>query len=331
LLTTDYEEAAVNVQDMTLWTVFGVIVVGMFLLDVAVLHRRAHTVGMREALAWTAAWVTLALGFGAAIYVFKGADKGLEFLTGYVIEQSLSVDNVFVFAVIFAYFGIPKQYQHRVLFWGVAGAVVMRGIFILLGVAVLETLHWAIYVMGAFLIFTAFKLGTQGEADVDPNKNLAVRLFKRFMPVYQGFDGQKLFVRSNGRTYATLLFLALLVIETTDIVFAIDSVPAILSITRDPFIVYTSNMFAVLGLRALYFVVAGSLGEFRFLKYGLAAVLGFVGVKMLISEWYHVPVPASLAIIVVFIGSAIGASIIAREIAKEPAPLVPEASGFDAE
>ena len=299
--------------ELTLWLAFGVIVVGMFVLDVAVLHRRAHAVGMREALGWTAAWVTLALSFGAAIYYWMGSDKGLEFLTGYVIEQSLSVDNVFVFAVIFGYFNIPREYQHRVLFWGVAGAIVMRGIFILLGVAVLESLHWAIYVMGAFLILTAIKLGTQKETGVDPEKNLAVRLFKRFMPVYQGFDGQKLFVRRNGRTYATVLFLALLVIETTDLVFAIDSVPAILAITQDTFIVYTSNMFAVLGLRALYFVVAGSLGEFRFLKYGLAVVLAFVGVKMLISDWYHVPVPLSLATIVLVIGTSVAASLLFRE------------------
>lgn len=304
-----------------LGAVFGAIVIGMFVLDVGVVHRRAHAVGIREAVAWTVAWVTLALSFNAAIYFFLGSNDAIEFLTGYIVEQSLSVDNVFVFAVVFGFFAIPREYQHRVLFWGVLGAIIMRGIFILLGVAVLEALHWAIYIMGAFLVVTAIRLATGKETEVDPDKNLAVRLFRRLMPVYRGFDGQKFFVRRDGRTYATLLFLALLVIETTDVVFAIDSVPAILAITQDPFIVYTSNMFAVMGLRALYFVIAGSIGEFQFLKYGLAAVLGFVGIKMLISDFYHVPVPISLGVIVVLIGSSVVASLLYSK--KHPVSLEP--------
>lgn len=293
-----------------LWAAFGAIVLGMFVLDVGVLHRRAHAVSFKEASIWTAAWVTLALTFNVAVYIFMGADKGNEFLTGYVIEQSLSIDNVFVFAVVFSYFAVPPEFQHRVLFWGVLGAIVMRGIMIIAGVSLLERLDWAIFVFGGILILTAFKLATQKEDNIDPERNLAVRLFRRFVPVHEGFEGQRFFVRRNGRLFATRLLLALVVIESTDLVFAVDSVPAVLAISQDPFIVYTSNMFAILGLRSLYFVVAGSLARFHYLKYGLAGVLLFVGIKMLASDVYHLPVPASLGTIVTILGIAVAASLL---------------------
>jgi tellurite resistance protein TerC len=253
--------------------------------------------------------VSLALAFNGAVYLWMGVEKGNEFLTGYVIEQSLSVDNVFVFAVVFSYFAVPAEYQHRVLFWGVLGAIVMRGIMVLAGVSLLERLDWAIFLFGGILVLTAIKLALQKEGDIDPERNLAVRAFRRFVPVHEGFEGQRFFVRRNGRLFATRLLLALVVIESTDLVFAIDSVPAVLAISQDPFIVYTSNMFAILGLRSLYFVVAGSLSRFHYLKYGLAGVLLFVGVKMLLSHTYHLPVVASLGVIVTILGAAVAASL----------------------
>lgn len=301
-----------------LWAVFGAIVVGMFVLDVGILHRDAHVIKFREAVLWTCAWVFLALSFNVIVLLWLGGQKAGEFITGYLIEQSLSVDNVFVFAVIFSYFAVPAQFQHRVLFWGVAGAIVMRGVMIVAGISLLERLEWMVFIFGAFLILTAVKLATQGEAEVRPERNLVVRAFKRLMPVHYGFEGQRFFLRRNGRTYATLLFLALLVIETTDLVFAIDSVPAVLAISQDPFIVYTSNLFAILGLRSLYFVVAGSLSRFQYLKYGLAGALLFVGLKMLTSEVYHMPIALSLGVIVAVLGTSVAASVLHAPSEREP-------------
>ncbi len=308
-----------DTAQLVLLGVFGTVVLGMFILDVGILHRKAHVVQFREATLWVIAWVSLAMLFNLFVFLLMGAESGGEFLAAYVIELSLSVDNVFVFAVVFAYFAIPREYQHRVLFWGILGAIIMRGIMIVGGIALLEALHWMVFIFGAFLVFTAIKMATQKEGEVDPEKNLVVRLFRRFMPVYDGFDGQRFFVKRNGRTYATLLFLALLVIESTDLLFAIDSVPAVLAISTDLFIVYTSNLFAIAGLRSLYFVVAGSLGRFHFLKYGLAGVLLFVGFKMLASEWYHVPVPISLGVIVLVIGGSVVASLLIKDKSAEAA------------
>ncbi|MEX0762033.1 MAG: TerC family protein [Dehalococcoidia bacterium] len=308
-----------DTAQIVLLAVFGTVVAGMFILDVGILHRKAHVVQFREATLWVIAWVSLAMLFNLFVFLLMGAESGGEFLAAYVIELSLSVDNVFVFAVVFAYFAIPREYQHRVLFWGILGAIIMRGIMIVGGIALLEALHWMVFVFGAFLVFTAIKMATQKEGDVDPEKNLVVRLFRRFMPVHDGFEGQRFFVKRNGRTYATLLFLALLVIESTDLLFAIDSVPAVLAISTDLFIVYTSNLFAIAGLRSLYFVVAGSLGRFHFLKYGLAGVLLFVGFKMLASEWYHVPVPISLGVIVLVIGGSVVASLLIKNKSAEAA------------
>ena len=252
-----------------LWVVFNVFVLGILALDLLVLHRHAHTVSLREALAWSCVWVSLALVFCLGIYFFHGGEKALEFLTGYVIEWSLSVDNLFVFLVIFSYFAVPPIYQHRVLFWGILGALVLRATFIATGSALLANFHWMIYVFGGFLIFTGIKLLCAGEEKLEPEKNPAVRIVRRFMKITAEYHGQQFFVRKDGALWATPLFLVLVVVETTDVIFAVDSIPAIFAITLDPFIVYTSNVFAILGLRALFFLLAGVMEMFHYLRVGL--------------------------------------------------------------
>jgi tellurite resistance protein TerC len=280
-----------------LWVIFNVFVLGILAVDLLVLHRKAHTVSLREALAWSCVWVSLALAFGVGIYVIQGGEKALEFLTGYVIEWSLSVDNLFVFLVIFSYFSVPPIYQHRVLFWGILGALVLRALFIATGTALLANFHWMIYVFGAFLIFTGIKLLFVGEEKIEPEKNPAVRLVRRFIKITPEYQGQRFFVRKDGKLWATPLFLVLVVVETTDVIFAIDSIPAIFGITLDPFIVYTSNVFAILGLRALFFLLAGVMEMFRYLRVGLSFVLCFVGLKMLIAEFYKIPIGISLGVV----------------------------------
>ncbi len=280
-----------------LWVVFNIFVLGILAVDLLVLHRKAHTVSLREALAWSCVWVSLALTFGVGIYFFQGGEKALEFLTGYVIEWSLSVDNLFVFLVIFSYFSVPPIYQHRVLFWGILGALVLRAVFIATGAALLANFHWMIYVFGAFLIFTGIKLLFVGEEKIEPEKNPAVRLVRRFMKITPDYHGQRFFIRIDGKLWATPLFLVLVVVETTDVIFAVDSIPAIFAITLDPFIVYTSNVFAILGLRALFFLLAGVMEMFRYLRVGLAFVLCFVGLKMLIAEFYKIPIGISLGVV----------------------------------
>jgi tellurite resistance protein TerC len=280
-----------------LWVVFNIFVLGILAVDLLVLHRKAHTVSLREALGWSCVWVSLALAFGVGIYFFQGGEKALEFLTGYVIEWSLSVDNLFVFLVIFSYFSVPPIYQHRVLFWGILGALVLRALFIATGTALLANFHWMIYVFGAFLIFTGIKLLFVGEEKIEPEKNPAVRLVRRFIKITPEYQGQRFFVRKDGKLWATPLFLVLVVVETTDVIFAIDSIPAIFGITLDPFIVYTSNVFAILGLRALFFLLAGVMEMFRYLRVGLSFVLCFVGLKMLIAEFYKIPIGISLGVV----------------------------------
>ena len=280
-----------------LWVVFNVFVLGILAVDLLVLHRKAHTVSLREALAWSCIWVSLALAFGVGIYFFQGGEKALEFLTGYVIEWSLSVDNLFVFLVIFSYFSVPPIYQHRVLFWGILGALVLRALFIATGTALLANFHWMIYVFGAFLIFTGIKLLFVGEEKIEPEKNPAVRLVRRFIKITPEYQGQRFFVRKDGKLWATPLFLVLVVVETTDVIFAVDSIPAIFGITLDPFIVYTSNVFAILGLRALFFLLAGVMEMFRYLRVGLSFVLCFVGAKMLVAEFYKIPIGISLGVV----------------------------------
>jgi tellurite resistance protein TerC len=279
------------------WVGFNAVVVVLLVLDLVVFHRHSHVIKVKEALLWSAFWIALALVFNVGLYFTMDADHALKFFTGYVLEKSLSVDNLFVFLLIFSYFKVPAQYQHNVLFWGILGALVMRAIFIFCGVALLHHFHWVIYVFGAFLVFTGFKLVFEKEKEVDPSKNPVLKLFRRFMPVTAGYEGDRFFVRHAGRLHATPLFIVLLVVETTDVVFAVDSIPAILAITTDSFIVYTSNVFAILGLRALYFALAGLMGMFRYLHYGLGAILAFVGVKMLIADFYKIPIGLALGVI----------------------------------
>jgi tellurite resistance protein TerC len=291
-----------------LWIGFTLFVLAMLALDLGVFHRTAHSVSVREALVWTAVWITLALGFNVGVYFWFGAQRAFEFLTGYVIEKALSVDNIFVFLVVFSAFAVPATLQHRVLFWGILGALVMRAIFIVLGAALLQRFHWVIYIFGAFLVFTGIKLLRQRSEEVHPERNLLFRLFRRCVPAVHDYRGGHFVVVEAGRRYATPLLLVLVAIEATDLVFAVDSIPAIFAVTQDPFIVYTSNIFAILGLRALYFALAGMMGKFHYLKVGLAFVLVFVGVKMLLAGVYHIPILASLGVIVTLLAGAIVAS-----------------------
>jgi tellurite resistance protein TerC len=284
-------------SQLFLWVIFNIFVLGILALDLLVLHRTAHTVSLREALVWSCVWVSLALIFCLGIYFFRGGEKALEFLTGYVIEWSLSVDNLFVFLVIFSYFAVPPLYQHRVLFWGILGALVLRAVFIATGAALLATFHWMIYVFGGFLIFTGIKLLCAGEEKIEPEKNPAVRMVRRFINITPDYQGQRFFIRRDAKLWATPLFLVLVVVETTDVIFAVDSIPAIFAITLDPFIVYTSNVFAILGLRALFFLLAGVMEMFRYLKVGLSFVLCFVGAKMLIVDFYKIPIGISLGVV----------------------------------
>ncbi|HEY7320401.1 MAG TPA: TerC family protein [Candidatus Binatia bacterium] len=284
-------------ERLILWVAFNVFVLGMLALDLGVFHRKAHAVSIKEASIWSAVWILLALIFNLGIYFVWGQEKALEFLTGYVIEKSLSVDNLFVFLMIFQYFATPAIYQHRILFWGIVGALVMRALFIATGAALLENFHWMIYVFGAFLIITGIKMLLQGDEKLEPNKNPVVRLFQRWIPMVNEYEGQHFFVRKAGKIHATLLMLVLVVVETTDVIFAVDSIPAIFAITRDPFIVYTSNVFAILGLRALYFMLAGVMEMFIYLKVGLSFVLCFVGAKMLAVDFYKIPIGISLGVV----------------------------------
>jgi len=266
----------------------------MLVLDLGVFHRRAHTVKFREALAWSVAWIALAAVFAVVIFFWHGRTPALEFVTGYVIELSLSVDNLFVFLLIFRFFQVPAIHQHKVLFWGILGALIMREIFIAAGVTLIQRFHWIIYAFGAFLVYSGIKLFFQNEAEIHPEKNPVLRLFRRLVPVTKDYVDNKFFVRSPG-LYAMPLVVVLLVVETTDLLFAVDSIPAILAITRDAFIVYTSNVFAILGLRSMYFALAGMMEMFRYLHYGLSLVLVFVGAKMLVSHYLEIPTPVALA------------------------------------
>ncbi len=292
------------------WAGFLLFVLLMLALDLGVFHRKSHEVKIREALAWSAVWISLALIFNVGVYFLMGKEKAIEFLTGYVIEKSLSVDNLFVFIMVFSYFNVDTKYQHKVLFWGILGALVMRAIFIFAGVALIQQFHWIIYVFGAFLIFTGIKMLVQKDEKIEPEKNPLVRLFKRFFPVTDAMHGDRFFVKINAKTVATPLFIVLLIIEFTDLIFAVDSIPAILAISTDTFIIFTSNVFAILGLRALYFALAGIAKLFYYLKYGLSAILVFVGVKMVIAGFFKIPVMYSLLVIVSILILSVLASVI---------------------
>jgi tellurite resistance protein TerC len=297
-------------HQVLLWGVFNLFVLGMLVLDLAVFHRKAHEIRIREALLWSAFWIVLALLFNLGVYYFRGSEDALEFLTGYLLEKSLSVDNIFVFIMIFTYFRVPYVHQHKVLFWGILGALIMRAAFILLGVTLIQKFHWIIYVMGAFLIVTGFKMATQKDEEINPERNPVLRLFRRLMPVTDAYEGDRFFVRRAGRIAATPLFVVVLIVETTDVIFAVDSIPAILAITLDPFIVYTSNVFAILGLRALYFALAGVVRLFHYLPYGLSLILVFVGIKMLLVDIYKIPIGIALGTVAAILAISIIASLL---------------------
>lgn len=291
------------------WIGFNAFVLSMLALDLGVFHKKAHTVSFKEALAWSAAWMTLAFIFAGGLFFYQGSVAGTAFITGYLVEKALSVDNIFVILLIFSYFKIPERYQHKVLFWGILGALVMRAAFIVLGIELIEHFHWVLYLFGGFLILSGIKMAFKPHEDVDPSKGVLVRLIARIVPVSDTLDGAKFTVVKNGRRAATPLLVSLLVVEASDLIFAADSIPAILAISSDPFIVYTSNVFAILGLRSLYFAVAGFVQMFQYLHYGLAAILVFVGTKMLIASYYEIPVLLSLGVIVGLLTVAVAASV----------------------
>ena len=300
----------------------------MLALDLLVLHRDAHAVSVREAATWSAVWIALGLAFGGLIGVLDGGDAAGAYFAGYLIEKSLSVDNIFVFVIIFSYFSVPAEHQHRVLFWGVLGALVFRGAFIVLGAALIETFSWVLYVFGAFLLFTAYKMARHQEVTFDPGRNRVLRLLSRFVPLAPDYHGKRFFVRLDGRLFATPLFAVLVVVETTDVIFAVDSIPAIFAVTRDPFLVFTANVFAILGLRALYFLLAGVANRFTYLKAGLAVILAFVGTKMLLADVYHMPVWASLAVIATVLAASVGASLLRPQRPTPEGVPIPDAFGL---
>jgi tellurite resistance protein TerC len=301
----------------------------MLAIDLGIFHRHAHIVSVKEALTWSVVWIALSLAFNGLIWLFwdriapastlSNSDAALAFLTGYLIEKALSVDNIFVFVLIFTYFAVPALYQHRVLFWGIIGALLMRGVMIALGATLIKEFHWIIYIFGAFLIFTGIRMAFHRNEEVHPEKNPLIRLLKRLMPVTENYEGDKFFIRRAGVLMATPLFLVLLMVETTDLIFAVDSIPAIFAVTQDPFIVYTSNVFAILGLRSLYFVLAGMVHQFYYLKLGLSVVLVFVGVKMLLIDTaFKIPTALSLMVVALIIAVAVIASLVrSRRLASQ--------------
>ena len=298
-----------------LWIAFSLFILAMLSLDLGLFNRKAHTIKYREAWLWSAVWVTLAMIFAGVVFYYQTSERGFEFLTGYIIELSLSVDNLFVFLLIFSYFKVPAKFQHRVLFWGVMGALVMRLTMIFVGAALIDRFHWIIYIFGAFLVYTGIKMFRQEEIEVNPEQNPLIRLVTRIFPISRHYDEEKFFTRQNGKLTGTLLLLVLMVVEVTDLVFAVDSIPAIFAVTTNTFIVYTSNVFAILGLRSMYLLLAGVVEKFRYLRFGLAIVLSFIGVKMLIGiVGFHIPIKFSLVFVaVVLVGSVVASLILAPE------------------
>lgn len=298
-----------------LWLGFSVFIIAMLSLDLGLFNRRAHTIKYKEAWIWSAVWVTLAMIFAGLVFYYQGHQRGIDFLTGYLIELSLSVDNLFVFLLIFSYFKVPAKFQHRVLFWGVMGALFMRLTMIFVGAALIDRFHWIIYIFGAFLVYTGIKMFSHEDTDMQPDQNPVVRAVTRFLPISHHYDEQKFFTRVNGKLTGTLLLLVLIVVEVTDLVFAVDSIPAIFAITTNTFIVYTSNVFAILGLRSMYFLLAGVVEKFRYLRIGLAIVLTFIGIKMLLGAVsIHIPSQASL----VFVALVLAGSVVASFLIPAP-------------
>jgi tellurite resistance protein TerC len=303
------------INDMTestwLWIGFNLFVLAMLALDLGVFHRKAHAVSLKESLSWTIVWITLAMLFNAGVWHYAGFNKALEFFTGYLIEKSLSVDNVFVFALLFSYFSVPLKYQHKVLFWGVIGALIMRAIMIAAGAVLITRFAWIIYIFGAFLILTGIRMVFKREEEIHPERNPAVLFFKKMVPVTSDYRGQKFFVVENGVRMATPLFVVLLLVEISDVIFAVDSIPAIFAVTTDTFIVFTSNVFAILGLRSLYFALAGVMDKFHYLKIGLGVVLTFVGIKMILAHTaWKIDTIVSLCVIVLILASAVALSLL---------------------
>ncbi len=310
-------------ESLWLWVGFNIFILVMLALDLGVFHRKSHVVSLKESLAWTGVWVALALAFNAGVWYYAGSTKALEFFTGYVIEKSLSVDNVFVFALLFSYFAVPPLYQHKVLFWGILGALIMRAIMIALGAVLITKFAWIIYVFGGFLILTGIKMIVKREEEIHPERNPVVRWFKKLMPVTPEYRGDKFFVRENGVRMATPLFVVLLLVEFTDLIFAVDSIPAIFAVTKDPFIVYTSNVFAILGLRSLYFALAGVMDKFHYLKIGLGVVLTFVGVKMILAHTaWKIDTLVSLGVIVLILTTSVVMSLLRPKKIKLPSPVI---------
>jgi tellurite resistance protein TerC len=309
-----------------LWIGFNLFVLALLAIDLGVFHRKAHVVSVKEAAIWSAVWISLSLLFNLGLYFWLGSEVALQFFTGYVIEKSLSVDNIFVFVLIFSAFAVPAVYQHRVLFWGILGALVMRGTLIVAGAALIEQFHWIIYVFGAFLIFTGVRMALHRDEEIHPENNPLLNILRRRLPVTETYEKDHFWVRRAGKLMITPLLLVLVLVESTDLIFAVDSIPAIFAVTTDPFIVYTSNVFAILGLRSLYFLLAGVIDKFHYLKLGLSAVLTFVGVKMVIVDFYKIPTPVSLSVIVGLLAIAVVASLVrARRLEQAEMTIEPSA------
>jgi tellurite resistance protein TerC len=300
------------------WAIFAVVVLFMLFLDLGVFHKKSHEVSVREALVWSAVWIALSLGFAYAVFVWEGREHAVQFLTAYILEKSLSIDNIFVFLLIFTYFKIPAASQHKILYWGIIGALAMRAVFIAVGISLVTHFKWMFYVFGGLLLFTGIKMLKKEEEAVDLEANFVIRIFRKFIPVTTKHDTQHFFVRHDGKRYATPLLVTLVAVETSDLIFALDSIPAVLAITTDTFIVYTSNVFAILGLRSLYFAVAGVMRSFQHLHYGLAAIIMFIGVKMLVNDKIHVPTHWTLLFIAVCLAGSIVASVLDSRASKRP-------------
>ncbi len=300
------------------WVIFNAFIITMLTLDLFVFNRNAHEIKVKEALGWTAFWMSLAGLFAGGVYWYMGHDSAVKFITGYLVEESLSVDNLFVFLLIFSFFKVPPRDQHKILFWGIIGVLVMRAAFIATGILLIQKFHWITYVFGAFLLFTGFKLLTGDEKKIEPEKNPVLKLVRKWLPVTAHFEGDRFFVRKDGRLWATPMFIVLLVVETTDLVFAVDSIPAVLSISSDPFIVYTSNIFAILGLRSIFFALSGFMKVFHYLNYGLSAILVFIGTKMLIAHYYKISSFTALAVIVGILALSVVASLMKPQPPESP-------------
>ena len=305
-------------REIGLWLGFILFVLIMLIIDLGVFHRRAHVVKLKEALIWCCVWLGLALLFNLGIYYWRGPVKAMEFMTGYLIEEALSVDNLFVFLMIFGYFRVDRRYQHRVLFWGILGAILMRALFIVMGISLIRRFHWIIFVFGGLLIVTGIKMAFQKDKELHPEKNPVLRLCHRWLPITKEYIAGKFFVKRDGRTVATPMFVVLVLVETTDVAFALDSIPAVLAISHDPFIVYTSNIFAILGLRSIFFALSGVIQLFGYLQYGLAAILVFVGLKMVISDVFKIPVGIALGVVAGILMVSVVASLVWKPVPDKP-------------